>query len=54
MTNRAPGRNIHIYSANDQDMVLGGLALNKGITNVQFTLNGGNLLYIRKRLHLII
>ena len=36
MSNRAPGRNVHIYSANDQDIVLGGLVLNKGMTNYNF------------------
>jgi len=36
MSNRAPGRNIHIYSGSNQDMVLGGLVLNKGMTNYNF------------------
>ena len=36
MFNRAPGRNVHIYDANDPDMVLGGLVLTDGVTTANF------------------
>ena len=36
MSNRAPGRNVHIYSARDTDTVLGGLSVTNGMTNANF------------------
>ena len=36
MFNRAPARNVHIYDANDPDMVLGGLVLTDGVTTANF------------------
>ena len=34
--NRAPARNVHIYDANDPDIVLGGLVLTDGVTTANF------------------
>ncbi|KAF2188005.1 hypothetical protein K469DRAFT_725039 [Zopfia rhizophila CBS 207.26] len=34
--NRSRGRNVHIYDANDQTTVLGGLKLANGVTNANF------------------
>lgn len=34
--NRATGRSVHIYNANDPDTVLGGLILTNGVTNANF------------------
>ena len=34
--NRALARNVHIYDANDPDMVLGGLVLTDGVTTANF------------------
>ncbi|KAI9772464.1 MAG: hypothetical protein M1840_000667 [Geoglossum simile] len=34
--NRAEGRNVHIYDANDPTTVLGGLVLVRGVTNANF------------------
>ena len=36
MFNRAPARDVHIYDANDPDMVLGGLVLTDGVTTANF------------------
>ncbi|RPA89654.1 hypothetical protein L873DRAFT_1839177 [Choiromyces venosus 120613-1] len=36
MSNRALGRNVHIYDAKDHDTVLGGLVLTNGMTNNNF------------------
>ena len=36
MFNRAPGRNVHIYDANDPDIALGGLILTDGVTTANF------------------
>ncbi|OCK73002.1 hypothetical protein K432DRAFT_314066 [Lepidopterella palustris CBS 459.81] len=34
--NRSPGRDVHVYDANDPSTVLGGLILANGITNANF------------------
>ena len=34
--NRAVGRNVHIYNANDRATVIGGLLLNHGVTKANF------------------
>ncbi|KAF8416258.1 HNH endonuclease-domain-containing protein [Tirmania nivea] len=34
--NRSAGRDVHIYDANDPDIVLGGLILTNGVTNANF------------------